>query len=75
MQVHWFVFVGFGFLFLTLVTAYGQLFDADFALPLIGTWLVFESVTEAITWLMLVSILALAATRLLTRPHGAGASG
>ena len=25
---HWFVFVGFGFLFLTLVTAYGQVFDA-----------------------------------------------
>ena len=24
---HWFVFVGFGFLFLTLVTAYGQVFD------------------------------------------------
>ncbi|MCU1690834.1 MAG: Fe-S oxidoreductase, partial [Jatrophihabitantaceae bacterium] len=24
---HWFVFVGFGFLFFTLVTAYGQLFD------------------------------------------------
>src|SRR5688572_516816 len=31
---HWFVFVGFGFLFFTLVTAYGQLFDPDFAMPL-----------------------------------------
>ncbi len=71
--LHWFVFVGFGFLFLTLVTAFGQLFDADFALPLIGTWIVFEWVTEAITWLMLLSILALAATRMLTRPHGPAA--
>ena len=32
--MHWFVFVGFGALFFTLVTAYGQLFDPDFALPL-----------------------------------------
>ncbi len=53
--MHWFVFVGFGFLFLTLVTAFGQLFDATFALPLIGHWVVFEWVTEAIAWLMLVS--------------------
>src|SRR5690554_7833477 len=33
---HWFVFAGFILLFATLVTAYGQLFDARFALPLIG---------------------------------------
>src|ERR1035437_1826076 len=32
---HWFVFVGFGALFFTLVTAYGQVFSASFALPLI----------------------------------------
>src|SRR5215510_12361516 len=29
---HWFVFVGFGLLFFTLLTAFGQLFDAHFAL-------------------------------------------
>ena len=44
--LHWFVFVGFGFLFLTLVTAFGQLFDADFALPVIGHWLVYDWATE-----------------------------
>src|SRR3954465_2639373 len=33
--MHWFVFVGFGALFFTLVTAYGQIFDAAFALPII----------------------------------------
>jgi hypothetical protein len=33
---HWFVFIGFGLLFFTLVTAFGQLFDPHFALPLIG---------------------------------------
>ncbi|MEA2613726.1 MAG: hypothetical protein QOI52_1685, partial [Chloroflexota bacterium] len=62
--MHWFVFVGFGFLFLTLVTAFGQLFDATFALPLIGRWVVFEWFTEAIAWLMLVSILGLITVRL-----------
>ena len=56
---HWFVFVGFGFLFFTLVTAFGQLFDAEFALPLIGHWVVYEWATDLITWLMLVSILGL----------------
>jgi hypothetical protein len=62
--MNWFVFVGFGFLFLTLVTAFGQLFDATFALPLIGRWVVFEWITEAIAWLMLVSILGLITVRL-----------
>ena len=33
---HWFVMVSFGLLFLSLITAYGQLFDPTFALPLIG---------------------------------------
>ncbi|KWX06730.1 Fe-S oxidoreductase, partial [Carbonactinospora thermoautotrophica] len=53
---HWFVFVGFGFLFFTLVTAYGQLFDADFALPVIGHWAPYEITTELIAWTTLVSI-------------------
>src|SRR5215510_8958706 len=34
--LHWFVAFGFIGLFLTLVTAFGQLFDAHFALPIIG---------------------------------------
>ena len=65
--MHWFVFVGFGFLFFTLVTAFGQLFDAEFALPVIGHWVVYEWATELITWLMLVSILGLIVIR-VTRP-------
>ncbi|MPZ96969.1 MAG: 4Fe-4S dicluster domain-containing protein [Propionibacteriales bacterium] len=62
---HWFVFVGFGFLFFTLVTAYGQLVDPDFAIPLIGHWVVYDWVTELITWVMLFAIVALAAYRVL----------
>ncbi|MGH3469574.1 MAG: 4Fe-4S dicluster domain-containing protein, partial [Thermocrispum sp.] len=60
---HWFVFVGFGFLFFTLVTAYGQLFDPDFAIPLIGHFYGYEWVTEAIAWIMMAGIAGLAAYR------------
>jgi Fe-S oxidoreductase len=69
---HWVVMVGFGLLFFTLVTAYGQLFDADFALPLIGRWWPFEFLTELVSALMIVAILALIAIRLRNRPTGAG---
>ena len=55
---HWFVFVGFGLLFLTLVTAFGQLFDAHFALPLIGHFFAFEWLSEFFTVAMLVAIVA-----------------
>jgi len=68
--MHWFVFVGFGFLFFTLVTAFGQLFDATFALPVIGHWLVYEWATDLITWLMLLSIIGLIAVRLSRLPSG-----
>ena len=65
---HWFVFIGFGFLFFTLLTAFGQLFDPLFGLPLIGHWAPYGWATEIITWLMLVSILALIGIRLANRP-------
>ncbi|MGI8901910.1 MAG: (Fe-S)-binding protein [Nocardioides sp.] len=55
---HWFVFVGFGLLFFTLLTAFGQLFDAEFALPLIGHFFVFEWATELFTWAMIIAIIA-----------------
>lgn len=55
---HWFVFIGFGLLFFTLLTAFGQLFDAEFALPLIGHFFLYEWVTELFTWAMLVAIVA-----------------
>jgi Fe-S oxidoreductase len=69
---HWVVFIGFMFLFLTLVTAYGQLFDPAFALPLIGHFFLYEWLTEAITWIMIVSILALMAIRFLGVGVGKG---
>ncbi|MDQ3449837.1 MAG: (Fe-S)-binding protein, partial [Actinomycetota bacterium] len=69
---HWFVFVGFGFLFLTLATAYGQVFSPSFALPLIGHWAPFEWLTESIAWLMLVSIGVLIAVRQRNHPDRVG---
>ena len=69
---HWFVFIGFGFLFLTLVTAYGQVFDPGFALPLIGHWAPFEWLTELIAWLMLISIAVLIVIRLRNHPDRSG---
>jgi Fe-S oxidoreductase len=72
--VHWFVFVGFGLLFFTLVTAFGQLFDARFALPVLGHWVVYEWTTDLITWLMLISIVALIVIRLLNLPGLRGRS-
>jgi Fe-S oxidoreductase len=61
---HWFVFVAFGALFFTLVTAYGQLFDPRFALPLIGHWVVYEWASELIAWAGLLGILYLISVRL-----------
>jgi Fe-S oxidoreductase len=69
---HWFVFVGFGFLFFTLVTAYGQLFDPEFAIPLLGHFYGYEWVTELITWVMLLGILGLTVYRVVARPGSRG---
>ena len=65
--VHWFVAFGFIGLFLTLVTAFGQLFDPHLALPVIGHWFVFEWVSEFLTWTGLISIIGLMAIRLRNR--------
>src|SRR5919112_4351595 len=64
---HWFIMVGFGLLFATLVNAYGQLFDAHFILPVIGHFPPFEWVTELFAWMMVIAIVPLMVYR-LTRP-------
>ncbi len=69
---HWFVFIGFGALFGTLVEAYGELFDADFDLPLIGRWAVYNAAIELIALTTLLGILVLVAVRLATHPGRAG---
>ncbi len=71
---HFSVFVGFGFLFFTLVTAYGQVISGHpgFALPVIGRWVPFEFFTELIAWATLVGIGILIGVRLAGRPTRRG---
>ena len=64
---HWFIFVGFGLLFFTLLTAFGQLFDPHFALPVIGHFFLYEWVSEFFTVVMVIAILAFIGYR-VTRP-------
>jgi Fe-S oxidoreductase len=70
--MHWFVFVGFGALFFTLVTAYGQLGDTTFALPIIGHWPPYEWAAEMIAWLTGLGILTLIVVRQVVHPRSRG---
>ncbi|BDM71666.1 Fe-S oxidoreductase [Streptomyces nigrescens] len=69
---HWFVAVGFLTLGLTIVTAYGQLFKADWIIPVIGDWLPYELYIEFIALATTVGILVLIAIRLMNLPSRAG---
>ena len=64
---HWFVMIGFGALFGTLVTAYGQVIKPDFALPIIGHFVLYELFSELIAALTGISIVALIGIRQVTR--------
>ncbi|HWH15096.1 MAG TPA: heterodisulfide reductase-related iron-sulfur binding cluster, partial [Miltoncostaeaceae bacterium] len=65
---HWFVFVGFGVLFLTLVEAYAELFDPTFLLPVIGGTLLYGVVIELVAFLTLAGILTLIGIRIADHP-------
>nr|WSZ97488.1 (Fe-S)-binding protein [Streptomyces sp. NBC_00857] len=69
---HWFVAVGFFSLVLTLVNAFGQLFQADWLLPLIGDWTPYEVFVELIGLLTTLGILTLIVIRQLSLPARAG---
>src|SRR5215468_6236029 len=56
---HWFVAIGFYTLLLTIVNAFGQLFKADWLLPVIGEWAPYNVYVEFIGTMTLVGILAL----------------
>src|SRR3954451_9574660 len=73
--MHWFVFVGFGALFFTLLTAYGQVFDPAFALPVIGNGAPYEWLAEVIAWLTGLGIVTLIVVRQVQHPRRAGANG
>ncbi|MFF8915067.1 (Fe-S)-binding protein [Streptomyces sp. NPDC015032] len=69
---HWFVAIGFLTLPPTLLQAYGQLFKADWVLPIVGNWPPFEMFTEFIGLMTTVGIVVLIAIRLLNLPSRAG---
>ncbi|MGP4048323.1 (Fe-S)-binding protein [Streptomyces sp. 2A115] len=69
---HWFVAVGFLTLPPTLVQAFGQLFQADWLLPVIGDFLPFEMYTEFIGVMTVLGIAVLMVIRLLSLPSRAG---
>jgi len=64
---HWFVMIGFVALFGTLITAYGQVINPEFVLPVIGTWDPYIYFTQFIAWTTGVSIVTLIGIRQVTR--------
>jgi len=64
---HWFVMVGFFALLGTLITAYGQLVNPAWALPVIGHFVGYEFFAELVAALTGVSIVALIGIRQVTR--------
>ena len=64
---HWFVMIGFFALLGTLITAYGQLLDPAWVLPLIGHFVGYELFAESIAALTGVGIVALIGIRQATR--------
>ena len=64
---HWFVMIGFGALVGTLITAYGQVINPEFALPIIGHFVVYEFLAEFIAALTGIGIVTLIGIRQVTR--------
>ena len=71
---HWFVMLGFFALSGTLLTAYGQVINPEYALPLIGHWIVYNLFTESFAWLTGISIVTLIGIRQVTRITNKGRS-
>ncbi|WP_371528110.1 (Fe-S)-binding protein [Streptomyces sp. NBC_01283] len=69
---HWFVAVGFFSLLLTIVNAIGQLFQADWMLPIIGEWAPYNMFVEFIGTMTVLGILTLIVIRQLNRPDKPG---
>ncbi|NDF11109.1 MAG: Fe-S oxidoreductase, partial [Actinobacteria bacterium] len=64
---HWFVMIGFVTLLGTLVTAFVQVVNPNFSLPIIGHWVPYEIFTELIGWLTGIGIVTLIGIRQITR--------
>jgi len=69
---HWFVAVGFFTLLLTIVNAIGQLFQADWLLPVLGDWAPYNVFVEFIGTMTVLGILVLIGIRQLSHPRRPG---
>lgn len=69
---HWFVAVGFFSLLLTIVNAIGQLFKADWILPIIGDWTPYNVFVEFVGTMTTLGILALIVIRQMSKPNRPG---
>ncbi|MFJ4567331.1 (Fe-S)-binding protein [Streptomyces caelestis] len=69
---HWFVAIGFLTLPPTIITAYGQLFQADWTLPVLGGFLPYELYIEFIAAMTTLGIATLMVIRLLNLPSRPG---
>ncbi|UXY28857.1 (Fe-S)-binding protein [Streptomyces sp. HUAS TT20] len=69
---HWFVAVGFFTLLLTIVNAIGQLFQADWILPVIGEWAPYNVYVEFIGTMTVIGIAVLIVIRQLSKPNKPG---
>src|SRR5690606_13361798 len=70
--LHWFAFAAFLVLSTAVAQAFFQLFDPEFAYPIIGHWIAFEWVSEFIGLLGALAILPLFVYRVLKRPSKDG---
>jgi len=71
---HFFAFWGFLVLGLTIIEAYGALFDADFHVPLIGTWPIVGFLEDLFGLLVLVALAMFTAIRIKNNPGRMGRS-
>ena len=70
--MHWFVYMAFIFLSTAVLAAYFQLFEPDWAYPVIGHWYPFEWFMEAIGALSTVGIVYLILYRQKHHPRSEG---
>ncbi len=69
---HAFAFWGFIVLSLTIIEAFGALFWSDFAIPVIGRWMVIGFVEDLFAVLVLVGLATFAVIRLRSKPANEG---
>ncbi|MBC7632834.1 heterodisulfide reductase-related iron-sulfur binding cluster, partial [Aeromicrobium sp.] len=70
--MHWFVYAAFILLSTAVLQGYFQLFNPDFAFPLIGHFYLYEWVAEALGLLSTIGIIFLIAVRQLNHPRSQG---